>query len=430
MIHLAFLAFATGEVVLAPLLPVGPRPGRWYPVVATSSGPVEGPITFETDSGSVRWTVRDPGRSARVEGAVFVRPGDAAVYAKVGGTTAATLPLPGAPAWPVAFAVGLADEEIRRLEEKGWLVHRPDLDVLSDPRALDLADLVVFRNLDRASLAAHALAVGRLPGRGIPVADFREATDPLRPPSPSVVRPLEGNPKEKEDLVVLRPGAGAPPPIAFAGLRGALPAVLLGPLALLFVSVLLRGPAARLVLVFGGLASAGLSAGVRMPGTEAIGLCVLDLESGAARVETILFDSGSRSFVLSDPDLARPARETDGLDVEMEAGSARLRVRGAARIMGDELPPVRPAPTEGGAAAYFLDPLGAGCVLLERRVRAVFPRLHPGERAPVPSPGIARLPRGLRSALGRLEPPSGRVILAEVPGGERPTFLLARLSED
>ena len=61
--------------------PLGSRPGRWYPVLASR---VEGgSVEFHSDSGSVRW-IASAGSASGVEGAVFPWPGDAAAYAEAG----------------------------------------------------------------------------------------------------------------------------------------------------------------------------------------------------------------------------------------------------------------------------------------------------------------------------------------------------------
>ncbi|HET6202888.1 MAG TPA: hypothetical protein VFI25_08815 [Planctomycetota bacterium] len=434
MSGLAIVAFAAGGLQLAPLDPLPPRPDRWYPLVASSGEGIADPISFTTDSSSVRWTARPDGGS-RVEGAVLPRRGDAAAYALRGDETAASLSLPPAPGRPVALGVGISDGERGELEAGGWLVLSFEGTSELDPFRLDGADLVVFgERLDRSRAAGIEVCLRA----GLPVAVGERTARTLfgdRPPPG--IRPVGGEARQKAPPLRIRAGALAPSTLAFCGLSGAAGALLLGPVALALLSLLLRGRAGgrttAMLLAGGGAAISVLAGAVPLPRPSEVRLVLLDLGSGGARLERIVFGDGNQSLTLPPSAVAWPGGESDRLSVERGAGGTSVRIHGAARIAGGEPAGLRVLASEGGSGVRPLDPLGPACLLRDGRLAGAVrppavgePILLSGERGnSVPS-------RRLRALLDVIEPPRGELFLAEIPppAGGATTFLLARAGGD
>ncbi|MCI0588504.1 MAG: hypothetical protein L0323_16865 [Planctomycetes bacterium] len=438
MIGLAAVALLSGvaDLEIRGVHPLGPRAGRWYPLVASR---VEGgAVTFDTDSGSVRWT-GTIGPDSRVEGAILPRQGDAAAHARVGAAPGASLTLPPPPAGPVALGIGLSEAERGSLAAGGWIVSLLDPSRPSElePFRLDLADLVVFGDRSPALGEGAVSAVERCLGAGIPVAVAEEAALALfagRPPRG--LRPIAEPARGKDPPLRVREGASPPRRVAFCGLEGSLGALLLGPIALVLLGPLLRGRAggrsASIAALLGGAALTLLAGTIPLPASSEIRLAILDPASGASRLERILLDGGTTAFRLETGEAVWPGGESDRLDVERTAGGTSFRVRGAARVAGVGPSPVRVTHLDGERGTFSLDPIGPGCVLREGRIVGAVPPLGRGDRIP---PAVeregSRPSRRLRALLDLIEPPPGEVFLAEIaaPGGPA-TFLLARSSGD
>ncbi len=438
MIGLAAVALLQGvaDFELRGVHPVGPRPGRWYPLVASRAQ--GGTVTFHSDSGSVRW-IGSPGPDARVEGAILPWEGDAAGHARVGAAPAASLTLPPPPAGPVALGIWLSEAERAGLAAGGWIVCPFDPSRPSDlePFRLDLADRVVFGERSPSFGEGAISAVGRCLGAGIPVAVGDGTARALfagRPPPG--LRPVGEPARERDPPLWVREGAAPPRRVAFCGLEGSVGALLLGPVALVLLGPLLRGRSgdrkASVAILLGGGALTLLAGMLPLPPSSEIRLAILDPASGATRLERIVLDGGTRVFLLQAGEGVWPGRESDRLEVERTPGGTSFRVWGAARVAGPDPSPARVARLEGERGTFSLDPLGPGCVLREGRLVGAVPPLGPGVRIP---PAVeregSRPSRPLRALLDLIEPPPGELFLAELPAPGGPaTFLLAWSSGD